>query len=96
MDQSAQTVLDCDLSFKTGTMASALDIFKLLGLTFWYYLEALFRFIVPRAPKDISGQVVLVTGAGKGIGRCMAIRFARQGAKLAVLDVDKVIISIFR
>ena len=37
--------------------------------------------------KLVEGQVVIVTGAGGGIGRDMALAFAAQGAKVVVNDI---------
>ncbi|MFG2818267.1 SDR family oxidoreductase [Kitasatospora sp. NPDC048365] len=39
------------------------------------------------APPD-SGQLVVVTGAGSGIGRSTALAFAEQGARVVVCDLD--------
>ena len=36
----------------------------------------------------LEGRVALVTGTGDGIGRGIALRFAREGMKLAICDLD--------
>lgn len=37
---------------------------------------------------ELSGRIALVTGAGSGIGRAIAIRFAKEGARIIVNDMD--------
>ncbi|HTT02588.1 MAG TPA: glucose 1-dehydrogenase [Steroidobacteraceae bacterium] len=38
---------------------------------------------------DLAGQAILVTGAGRGLGRSVAEKLASLGAALAVLDIDR-------
>uniref|UniRef100_A0A0K0D3Z8 Estradiol 17-beta-dehydrogenase 8-like n=1 Tax=Angiostrongylus cantonensis TaxID=6313 RepID=A0A0K0D3Z8_ANGCA len=40
-------------------------------------------------PKQIAGQVVLVTGAANGLGREIAIKFAKLSCKLVLWDLDE-------
>src|SRR3972149_11903505 len=36
----------------------------------------------------LKDRVALITGAGSGIGQGIALRFAREGARLALVDID--------
>ncbi|WP_151734734.1 SDR family oxidoreductase ['Paenibacillus yunnanensis' Narsing Rao et al. 2020] len=38
------------------------------------------------ADKKLEGKVAIITGGGSGIGRATVLEFARQGAKVALLD----------
>jgi NAD(P)-dependent dehydrogenase (short-subunit alcohol dehydrogenase family) len=38
---------------------------------------------------DLNGQVAIVTGAGRGIGRAIAMRLALEGAAIVAADVDR-------
>ncbi|WP_132993867.1 SDR family NAD(P)-dependent oxidoreductase [Gordonia zhaorongruii] len=38
--------------------------------------------------KDFRDKIIVITGAGSGMGRDLAVQLARRGAKLAISDVD--------
>ncbi|CAH2102110.1 unnamed protein product [Euphydryas editha] len=51
-------------------------------------LRGIWKMIVPPEPKDVSNEIVLITGTGHGIGREMALRFARLGATIICVDIN--------
>lgn len=40
-------------------------------------------------PTGLAGASAFVTGAASGIGRATALRFAREGAKVTLVDIDR-------
>jgi len=42
---------------------------------------------VPTARRPLEGKAAIITGAGSGIGRASALRFAQEGARLVLADV---------
>ena len=69
-----------------------LESFIVTFKTLYFCLESILKHIVslvyvPR--KDVKGEIVLVTGAGSGIGRLMTLRFADLGARVVLLDVNE-------
>ena len=36
----------------------------------------------------LEGRVAVITGSGRGIGRSFALRYAQEGAKLVIADLD--------
>ncbi|KAM6261576.1 estradiol 17-beta-dehydrogenase 11-like [Porphyrio hochstetteri] len=53
------------------------------------YLEAAVKLFVPARRKSVSGELVLVTGAGHGVGRATALEFAKRRSRLVLWDVNK-------
>jgi len=57
---------------------------------FYYIGEAVVKAVLPEKLfyKDVSGQIVLLTGGGSGIGRLMCLRLARLGATVVTWDIN--------
>ncbi|XP_011230624.1 17-beta-hydroxysteroid dehydrogenase 13 isoform X1 [Ailuropoda melanoleuca] len=70
-------------------MNIVLDILQLLLTIIYSYLEALVKVFFPRRRKSVAGEVVLITGAGHGIGRWTAYEFAKRKSQLVLWDINK-------
>ncbi|XP_074002246.1 epidermal retinol dehydrogenase 2-like [Numenius arquata] len=66
-----------------------LETLKVIGLSFYYMLESLVFLVVPRRKKNVSGEIVLITGAGSGIGRLLSLKFASLGATVVLWDINQ-------
>lgn len=66
-----------------------LETIQVLLLSIWYNVESFVHIFLPMKKKSIAGEVVLITGAGSGIGRLMAQEFATLGSVLVLWDINQ-------
>jgi len=74
----------------------AIQIIQILGEFFLYWLKvhgaivvAIYRLFVPKPEKSVKGEIVLITGAGHGIGKELALQYASQGATVVCWDINE-------
>ncbi|XP_042325249.1 estradiol 17-beta-dehydrogenase 11-like [Sceloporus undulatus] len=65
------------------------DLLWLIVIIIYAYVEALVKLFIPVKRKSVSGETVLITGAGHGIGRLTAYEFAKRQSKLVLWDLNK-------
>ncbi|XP_075400159.1 estradiol 17-beta-dehydrogenase 11 [Tenrec ecaudatus] len=66
-----------------------LDCLLLLPFLILFTLESFVKLFIPKKRKSVAGEIVLITGAGHGIGRLTAYEFAKRKSKLVLWDINK-------
>ncbi|NWW32651.1 DHB11 dehydrogenase, partial [Panurus biarmicus] len=66
-----------------------LELLLFLVTLLYSYLEAFVKLFVPARRKSLSGELVLITGAGHGVGRATALEFAKRQSRLVLWDINK-------
>lgn len=66
------------------------NLIKGLTIALLYMIKAVLLFFVPKClrAKDVSKDIVLITGGASGLGRLMAIKFAKLGARVVIWDLN--------
>ncbi|KHN78608.1 17-beta-hydroxysteroid dehydrogenase 13 [Toxocara canis] len=67
-------------------------LLQVWAFTTYSFGKALFKHLEPeifRRKKDVKDLRVLITGAGNGLGRQLALCFAKKGSKLILWDIDE-------
>lgn len=57
------------------------EFFKVM---FW----TVFSFLISPIEKFVRNEIVLITGSAKGLGRQLALEFAKRGSILVLVDID--------
>lgn len=71
-------------------MNAVVDFLWLFVILIYSYVESLVKLFIPVKRKSVSGEIVLITGAGHGLGRLTAYEFAKRQSKLVLWDINKV------
>jgi len=66
------------------------EIIRIHFILLGQILTAFAKLIYPGKPKDVSEDIVLITGAGSGIGRMIALSFGKLGSIVVCCDINSV------
>ncbi|KAM4051107.1 17-beta-hydroxysteroid dehydrogenase 13-like [Anomaloglossus baeobatrachus] len=66
-----------------------LEFIALIFIAIYSYMEALVKLFIPAKRKSVTGDIVLITGSGHGIGRLTALEFAKLQTILILWDINK-------
>jgi len=66
-----------------------IDLLQFIWKAIVLILIAIYQAIFPPVEKSVNGEIILITGAGHGLGRELAFMFAKRGAKIILWDINE-------
>ncbi|CAG0916841.1 unnamed protein product [Notodromas monacha] len=77
------------LGFFFELFVASLDVVVLSTKSWFLFVAAIYRYVFPHKRKSIAGEIALVSGAGHGMGREIAIKLSELGATVICWDINK-------
>uniref|UniRef100_A0A182LWT5 Uncharacterized protein n=1 Tax=Anopheles culicifacies TaxID=139723 RepID=A0A182LWT5_9DIPT len=74
---------------KPSIRRTIMDVIVFLLTSLGYILQAFYYQIFGVPKKDLNGEIALVTGGGGGLGRLLALRLIKLGAKVVLWDINQ-------
>lgn len=72
-----------------GKLSLIVEICVVVVSVMWNILVSIYRLFIPVPKKSVKGEVVLITGAGHGLGKELALLYASEGATVVCLDINE-------
>ncbi|CAD1474449.1 unnamed protein product, partial [Heterotrigona itama] len=69
--------------------ALLIDILLFLLTILWDITKGIYKLCIPLPEKNVTGEVVLITGSGHGIGKELALKYASLGATIVCWDINE-------
>jgi short-subunit dehydrogenase len=84
---SSSTYQSADLRYsREAKTAYGLKVLLLVLKSILLSIPEFFKWLIPKKPKNIAGQLALVTGGSNGIGKAIAMSLAAKGCNIAIAN----------
>lgn len=90
------TVYDCNRSQPANpgvqlynVVLILVDILVFFAKATYNIVMSLVHLVAPPEADDISQDVVLITGAGHGMGKCLSLQYAAFGTTVVCVDINE-------